>query len=124
MWTWFFDWFLPTLSPEARIAVCNYIRWAMVGFFMIFAFNGFADVGLHGFARSDTVLNQQQEIRDINLSLLEAAILDTRIKHCSSTTLEARQFYANHLSELLRKYRDIVGSHFPVPSCQDLGYDP
>lgn len=59
-------------------------------------------------------------VKDIKVDLLEGRVFDSRVRWCTATTAESRQFYAQKVSELLFKYRDTTGSTYQLPSCLEL----
>lgn len=64
-----------------------------------------------GFARADTVM-------EIQVSSLEAQILDTRKSQCSSQG-QANLLYTAAIQKLLIKYTDVTSRSYPLPPCED-----
>ena len=66
-----------------------------------------------GFARTEQVQN-------LYVSNLETDLIDLRIRQCSATTNESRQFFLQRLQEKEREYYEITGHAYVRPSCNEV----
>jgi hypothetical protein len=113
----FFAFFIPPLNdtPEniRRHRMCVGLGVVGLSFLMTAAYGLLPAVGFSGFAYASAV-------KDIKVELLEQRLFDNRVRWCTATTAESRQFYAQKVAELLFKYRDTTGSTYQLPSCLEL----
>lgn len=66
-----------------------------------------------GFARAESVSM-------VRIRLLEADLLQLRIRQCTSTGDGSRTFYAKRIIELSREYRIIANQSYAPPPCDDV----
>lgn len=59
-------------------------------------------------------------LQDIKVDLLEERVFDNRMRQCTAATPEGRQFYGEKTSGLMRKYRELTGYIYPLPSCREI----
>lgn len=63
------------------------------------------------------------DVKAITVSLLEASILDLRIRYCSAPDgTDAKLYFATQTQTKVRLYETATGFAFPLPSCKDLVY--
>lgn len=90
----------------------------LVGFHVAWAC-GFVP-GLDGFARADSVAVVKSDVAMIRTELLEQRLFETRVRQCTSTTSDARQYHGEKLQELRRTYYSVTGHDYPVPTCEEV----
>jgi hypothetical protein len=111
-----FEFFIPSLNqnPETKR------RWRISIGFAVFclstatlhSYGIFSPFGHQGFAYA-------ADVKSIKVELLEQRIFDARLRQCSATSQESRQFYAEKVQELLRKFRETEGQ-YRLPSCEEV----
>lgn len=111
-----FEFFIPPVNqdPETRR------RWRIaIGFAVfclscatLFSYGIFSPFGHPGFAHS-------ADVKSIKVELLEQRIFDARLRQCTATSQESRQFYAAKVQELLSKFRETEGQ-YRLPSCDEV----
>lgn len=111
-----FEFFIPSVNqdPETRR------RWRIAMGFAVFclscatliSYGIFSPFGHQGFAYST-------DVKSIKIELLEQRIFDARLRQCSATSQESRQFYAKTVQELLSKFRETEGQ-YRLPSCDEV----
>jgi hypothetical protein len=111
-----FEFFIPSVNqdPETRR------RWRIAMGFAVFclscatlvSYGIFSPFGHQGFAYST-------DVKSIKVELLEQRIFDARLRQCSATSQESRQFYASKVQELLSKFRETEGQ-YRLPSCDEV----
>lgn len=111
-----FEFFIPPVNqdPETRR------RWRIAIGFAVFclscatlvSYGIFSPFGHQGFAYST-------DVKSIKIELLEQRIFDARLRQCSATSVESRQFYAAKVQELLSKFRETEGQ-YRLPSCEEV----
>ena len=93
----------------------------LMGFHVAWACGWFHPLGLGaGFAMAEDVKGVNDQVREIKLSLLEQRIFDTRLRHCTASTPEARQFWRQTLTSLMSEYRVLAGAEYRLPTCEEL----
>lgn len=114
---WFYNMLVASdADPKARLfyhsalfvsALSSWIFafWAL-GLFITPAFGD-------GFARAE-------QVNSMYVSLLEEHLVDTRIRHCQSTTTSAKQFFLSRLQEKEREYEGSTRRAYNRPSCQEV----
>jgi hypothetical protein len=66
-----------------------------------------------GYARAGTV-------KELRVGSLEERLFTNRVLQCGAIG-PLRQAYAEKLQAMLREYRDLTGTTFPLPTCAELG---
>ena len=69
-------------------------------------------LGFSGFAYAS-------DVKSIKVELLEQRIFDARLRQCTATSQESRQFYASKVQELLSKFREAEGQ-YRLPTCDEV----
>jgi hypothetical protein len=72
----------------------------------------FEIIGFSGFARASDVVA-------INAEIQEARIFEARLRQCTASTQESRQFYAKQVQELLGRVNWSKG-HYRLPACDEI----
>jgi hypothetical protein len=111
-----FDFFIPPISQDPE----THRRWRIAIGFAVFclsfatlvSYGIFAPFGHGGFAHST-------DVKSIKVELLEQRIFDARLRQCSASSLESRQFYLAKVQELLSKFRETEGQ-YRLPSCDEV----
>lgn len=71
-------------------------------------------IGLSGFAYAS-------DVKEIKITMIEQQIFESRVKQCTAQTAESKQFYAERMQELLRRYKETAGATYPqLPSCAEI----
>lgn len=73
-------------------------------------------LGFSGFAYAS-------DVKSIKVELLEQRIFDARLRQCTATSQESRQFYASKVQELLSKFREAegrTGGQYRLPTCDEV----
>lgn len=92
---------------------------ALFGLHVIWACGGFERLGLGGFAYAGDVDKLRGEVMSIKVELVEQRIFESRVRQCESDS-GASRFYRGQLQELMRKYRELTGSDYELPACDEL----
>lgn len=111
-----FEFFIPPLNQDPETTR----RWKIaIGFAVLclsiatlVSWGIFQPFGHQGFAYST-------DVKSIKVELLEQRIFDARLRQCSATSQESRQFYAAKVQELLSKFRETEGQ-YRLPSCEEV----
>jgi hypothetical protein len=90
------------LNPQQVCVVC------------VFFTGGLYTYSVATFARND-------EVTQMRIEQLEATAFDTRSKQCIALKQgQSGAAYREKLAELLRKYREIAGGDYNLPTCDEL----
>lgn len=111
-----FEFFIPPVNDDPE----SHRRWRIALGFAVFclscatlvSYGIFSPFGHQGFAYST-------DVKSIKVELLEQRIFDARLRQCSATSQESRQFYAGKVQELLSKFRETEGQ-YRLPSCEEV----
>ena len=102
-------------DPNRKISVASAITTAAFWSFAVWTFGGMPALG-SGFAKAD-------DVAAIQASLLEASILDLRIRYCSAPDgTDVKLYYFTQTQSKVRAYKDAAGADFVLPPCKDLVY--
>lgn len=102
-------------DPNRKISVASAVTTVAFWSFAVWALGGMPAVG-SGFAKAD-------DVSAIQASLLEASILDFRIRYCSAPKgTDVKIFYFTQTQSKVRAYREITETAFVLPPCKDLVY--
>lgn len=82
---------------------CLHVLSAM-GTFQVFGFSGFA---------------RASDVLALNAEIQEARIFESRLRQCTATTQESRQFYAKQVQELLGRVNWSKGQ-YRLPTCDEI----
>lgn len=67
-----------------------------------------------GFARAE-------DVRSVQATLLENAIIEARIRYCSAPNgTQSKQFFLRAVNEKLVEYKSLTGAPYPLPLCEEL----
>lgn len=96
--------------------------WMKLWLLIVFAFWSLDLVpGFPGLARAEDVKQLSADIRETRGELLSSNIFELRVKQCSpDTTTALRQAYGEQLGRLLRSYRELTGTSYELPACEDV----
>lgn len=111
-----FEFFIPPRDDDPE----SHRRWRIALGFAVFclscatlvSYGIFSPFGHQGFAYST-------DVKSIKVELLEQRIFDARLRQCSASSQESRQFYAAKVQELLSKFRETEGQ-YRLPSCEEV----
>lgn len=93
-------------------------------FLTIFAFWLFAAWSLGMVPAFGSGFASATDMKQIQTSLLEASILDLRIRYCSAPDgTDVKRYFFSQTQSKTREYKDATGSDFRLPPCKDLVYD-
>ena len=80
--------------------------WWTVGVFSTTVFGA-------GFARAE-------DVKSIEIRLVENSIIEYKASQCSGRTNQVRQFYAELMQQRMRSYEKLASHSFQLPDCSDL----
>lgn len=66
-----------------------------------------------GFAYAD-------EVRSNTIEILEQRLWDMKTRECDAVSQEARRLYSQKVSDLQKKYHELMGYDLKLPTCQEL----
>lgn len=114
---WIADNFIP-IHGERPTPV--WYAWAgtsilLIWFFTFWAMGWMPNTAFgSGFARAE-------QVNAIYVTLLENELVETRIRHCTAAKPQPRQFFFEQLQRKQRKYYELTGQRYELPTCRDLG---
>ena len=92
-------------------------------FFTIIAFWFFAAWSIGMVPAFGAGFASQTDVKQIQTSLLEASILDLRIRYCSAPDgTDVKRYFFGQTQGKVRQYKEATGSDFLLPPCKDLVY--
>jgi hypothetical protein len=72
------------------------------------------------FAKAQTAVEIQKEIREDRLERIEVAIYESQLAYCSATDQFVKRYYSDRRLRLMARYRQITGQNYPLPTCQEI----
>lgn len=123
---------LPSLvPPRGHGEPREVIAWRWKMFLAVMAIGGFMLIHillacgwltiLHpGFASAGDLKQVIAQLETQRISVVDAAILDLRIRHCAAQTPESRQLYWGKMAPLMSEYQRVTGRPYQLPMCADL----
>lgn len=81
---------------------------------------GLAMFSVRTFADNSKVDSLSYKLEAIQAEFLEQRIFETRLRQCTASTTEARQFYGQKLAELATRYQQATTRSYPMPSCSEV----
>jgi hypothetical protein len=64
---------------------------------------------------------RQEDVSRIQQTLLESAIIEARIRYCSSPNgTPTKRFFLADVNTKLESYFKLTGRNYPLPSCEEL----
>lgn len=102
-------------SADRKVSTPSAITIVAFWVFVAWSFGAIPAWG-SGFAKAS-------DVKAIKVSLLEAAILEDRIRYCSAPDgTDVKAYFSSQTQTKIRIYRDSTGSSFHLPPCKDLVY--
>lgn len=112
-----FDFTASIVPPEHRTTVWRVLITLIIAGHVAWACGWVP--GVSGFAMADEVSDVKEDVKTIQIDLVDAQIFEQRLRQCQSTD-QARQVHAQRLQRLLRRYQELTGRNYQLPSCSDL----
>ena len=113
--TWF-DFVKATISLGITISA---LLWAV----LTYALDGRyapAEISVAVAQNAKTASDVKRTVDEIQASLLQSQIFETKIKACQASSPEAKQFFAQRIQELNNQYMSVTGDRTTLPDCNDL----
>jgi hypothetical protein len=102
-------------DPNRKISVISAVTTVLFWVFGAWSFGMLPALGA-GFAKAG-------DVSAIQATLLEASILDHRLRYCSAPYgTDVRIYYFTQTQSKVRAYKETTGADFVLPPCKDLVY--